>query len=143
MLSNTFTNHPPVRAVIWDLDGMVVEFTACKDAMSVTDLEALVQFILALCQEYRIAVLTRRTAEAGGHSDSFERLLLPLENGRSNDFHLALRWLRVEPRQSVVVGIDPQRLSDAGRLGMHTIAFQNLRQAVSDLLPLLAEPLAA
>jgi hypothetical protein len=142
MFTNTRANHPPVRAVIWDLDGMIVQIKASETEMSVSDLESLVQFILVLCQNYRIVVLTRQPAERIVPSDCLERLMLPLESGRSNDYYLALRWLHAQPRQSVVVGVDPQRLVDASRIGIQTVAFHNLRQAVSELLPLLAEPLA-
>ena len=45
-------NHPPVRAVIWDLDGMVVQFRGQQGAVTLTDLELLVQFILELSQKY-------------------------------------------------------------------------------------------
>lgn len=142
MFTNFIANHPPVRAVIWDLDGMVIQIKASESEMSVVDLESLVQFILALGQEYRIAVLSRLPAAAATPC-CFEKLVVRLENGRSDDYHLALRHLEVQPRQSVVVGIDPRRLIDAHRMGFQTVAFRNPRQAVSELLPLLAEPLAA
>lgn len=142
MFTTTISKHPPVRAVIWDLDGMVIQFNATDGETSVMDLEALVQFMMTLSEDYHTVVLTRHSAAMEAHVDSFERLMLPLESGRSDDYHVALRWLDVQPRQAAVVGIDPRRLEDARRMGFQTVSFGNPRQAVSELLMLLAEPLA-
>lgn len=143
MFANQFANRPPVRAVIWDLDGMVLQIETCDGEMSLMDLETLLEFILALGQEYRSAVLSRQRIALAARCDSFERLVLPLDRGRSDGYHQASRRLEVQPSQSVVIGIDPKRLVAANRMGFQTIAFHNLRQMASELLPLLAEPLAA
>lgn len=136
-------NHPPVRAVIWDLDGMVVQFREQQGAVSLTDLELLVQFILELSQKYQIAIMTRLPVETEPQPGFFDQYLLTLETRCSEDYQPALRQLNVPPSQSVVVGIDMQRLTNADRMGMQIIRFCNPRQVASELLPLLAEPLAA
>ncbi|GAP15331.1 hypothetical protein LARV_03115 [Longilinea arvoryzae] len=141
MFTNVLENHPPVRAVIWDLDGMVIQINQSENEMSLADLESLVLFILALGQEYRMVVLSHQSEAMAVHLGSFEKLLLPLKDGRTDDYHLALHRLAVQPRQSVIVGVDPLRLTDANRMGFQTVAFHNPRQMASELLPLLAEPL--
>ncbi|HWQ04392.1 MAG TPA: hypothetical protein VN452_03460 [Longilinea sp.] len=142
MFSTTPVNHPPVRAVIWDLDGIVVQINENNDAMSFADLESLTQFILALCQQYQIAIMTRRLLDLPLQSGYFDQYLFPFGNRRSDDYLPALHWLKVQPCQSVIIGINLQRLSNAAQMGMQTIWFRNPRQAVGELLPLLAESLA-
>ncbi len=142
MFASGTANYPPVRAVIWDLDGMVIRIGECRDEMSLVDLESLLQFILTLGEEYRMVVLSHQPVAMTLHFGGLEKLLLLLESGRTDDYHLALRRLAVQPRQSVVIGVDPLRLTDATRMGFQTVAFHNPRQMASELLPLLAEPLA-
>lgn len=142
MFASAYANHPPVRAVIWDLDGMVIDINQSETAMSLVDLESLLLFMLTLGQEYRVLVLSHRPGTTAAHTDRFEKLVLPLESGRTDDYHQALHRLAVQPRHSVVVGIDPSRLTDADRMGFQTVAFHNPRQMASELLTLLAEPLA-
>lgn|GEM_PF-2911351 len=137
-----FEKHPPVHAVIWDLDGMIIQLTADDDEMSVADLEELVQFILALCQSYSTTILSHRPALSAIPYGRFEKLFLALEDRRWDDYLTAAHRLEVSPQHSVVIAVDPKRLNDAGQMGFQTVAFQNPRQAVSELLPLLAEPLA-
>jgi len=142
MFAYTQKDHPPVRAVIWDLDGMVIQISANENEMSVTDLESLVQFILAICQNFRTAVLSRESTKTASQFANFEKLLLPLDGRRRDDLSIALRRLKVPPQQSVIIGIDPQRLTDANQMGFQIVAFQNPRQVANELLSLLAEPLA-
>lgn len=143
MFASSMINNPPVRAVIWDLDGMVIQISANENEMSVLDLESLVQFILAVCLNYRTAVLSHENTTMTAPFASFEKLLLPMEGRNRDDFSVAVRSLEVRPEQSVVIAIDPQRLTDASQLGFQTVAFHNPRQVASDLLPLLVESLAA
>lgn len=143
MFASSMINNPPVRAVIWDLDGMVIQISANENEMSVLDLESLVQFILAVCLNYRTAVLSHEKTTMTAPFANFEKLLFPLEGRNRDDFSVAVRSLEVRPEQSVVIAIDPQRLTDASQLGFQTVAFHNPRQVASDLLPLLVESLAA
>lgn len=142
MFAYTMINHPPVHAVIWDLDGMIIQFEAKDGEMSVSDLDALVQFILALCQYYRTTILIRQPSLSTLPYARFEKLLLPFEERQREDYLTVVHQLDVQPQQSVVIAIDPQRLVDAHQMGFQTVAFVNPRQAISELLPLLAEPLA-
>ncbi len=135
-------NHPPVRAVIWDLDGMVVQFRENQDTVSLTDLDLLIQFMLTLCQQYRIAVMTHQPAAMKSLSGCIDQYLVSFESRCPEDYQSALSYLQVSPCQSVVIGTDMQRLANAERMGMEIIHFSNPRQAVSDLFPLLAESLA-
>lgn len=141
MYANTTLKHPPVHAVIWDLDGMVIQFKAKDGETSVADLEALVRFILALCQEYTTAILGRQPVMSTASFARFEKLLFPMNERQHDDYLTVARRLEVSPHHAVVVAIDPQHLDEANRLGFLTVAFQNPRQAVSQLLPMLAEPL--
>ena len=141
MFANPMNEHPPVHAVIWDLDGMVIQFKAKDGETSVADLEALVRFILALCQEYTTAILGRQPVMSTASFARFEKLLFPMNERQHDDYLTVARRLEVSPHHAVVVAIDPQHLDEANRLGFLTVAFQNPRQAVSQLLPMLAEPL--
>ena len=141
MFANTTLKHPPVHAVIWDLDGMVIQFKAKDGETSVADLEALVRFILALCQEYTTTILGLEPAVSAASFAQFEKLLFPMNERQHDDYLTVARRLAVSPHHAVVVAIDPQHLDEANRLGFLTVAFQNPRQAVSQLLPMLAEPL--
>jgi hypothetical protein len=142
MFTITPVIHPPIRAVIWDLDGMVVQIYENQDAVSLSDLELLIQFIIVLCQHYQIAVMTRQPVNMKPQSDSIDQYLVTLECRDPDEYQPALRFLKVSPCQSVVIGSDVQRLTNAERMGMKTIRFYNPRQAVSELFPLLAESLA-
>lgn len=142
MFTFTTFRHPPIRAVIWDLDGMIVQLHEYQDAVSLTDLELLIQFILTLCQQYRIAVMTRQPAAMKSLSDCIDQYLVSFENKCPEDYQPVLSYLNVSPCHSVVIGTNMQRLANAERMGMEIIHFSNPRQAVSELFPLLAESLA-
>jgi len=141
MFAYTMNNHPPVHAVIWDLDGMVIQIKAKDGEMTVSDLEALVRFILALCQDFTTTILGRQPVMGTASFARFEKLVYPMNDRQHGDYLTVVQWLAVSPRHTVVVAIDPQRLDEADRLGFLTISFHNPRQAVSELLPMLAEPL--
>jgi len=142
MFAYMMNNNPPVRAIIWDLDGMVIRINAKDGEMAMADLEALVRFILALCQDYNTTILGRQSAMNAVPFARFEELFLPMKEWRHDDYLSVVHRLEALPERAVVIAIDPLRLSEANRLGFLTIVFQNPRQAVSELLPMLAEPLA-
>lgn len=141
MFAYMMNNNPPVRAIIWDLDGMMIRIKAKDGEMTVADLEALVRFILALCQDYNTTILGRQSAMNAVPFARFEELLFPMKEWGHDDYLSVVHRLEVLPEHAVVIAIDPLRLSEANRLGFLTITFQNPRQAVSELLPMLAEPL--
>jgi len=149
-----------IRAVIWDLGGVIARPASSDGVRNAPELEGdrldqnLLEFVRAIRSNFRTGLLISSWSDLWQSlayqeeiASAFDILLHPEEPGlRRGDprlFNHVVNRLGVRPQEAVFVDDSLLGVAAARSAGLQAIRFENPAQVGSELFDLLSEPVAA
>lgn len=127
-----------------------VDITATEDDWRIDPYVRAIHGVLDLAKDlkktgYQIAILSNDSLELAekrrqkfGFDDLFQEIILSCKLGMVKPepeiYQFALKRLDIFPNQSILIDDRLENVRGAGRVGIHTILFQNIEQVVVDLV---------
>jgi len=158
-MKHNIMHNNMIRAVIWDLGGVIARPASSDGSRNAFDLEGdrldqnLLEFVRAIRAHYKTGLLISSWSDLWQFlayqkeiASAFDILLQPEEPGfRRSDprlFNHVVNRLGVRPQEAVFVDDSLMGVAAARSAGLRAIRFENPAQVGSELFDLLSEPVA-